>query len=136
MQELLRPDKGMLVFVLGLFSQGIVPVMLWTHPCAMLARTAVKLLAAMPAPVTNDADTTWKLSAWLLGTVGQVWTPARLITCLSSPQPPLKSWSELVIHLWLKCHLRAAQACLSIHIVICKGRQIETLQESSCAAGP
>ena len=75
-QELLRPNR-MLVSVLGLFTRGIPHLMQWAHPCAMLARTAVQLLAAMPAPATFTAKRTQKLSANLLGAAGQVWTSAR-----------------------------------------------------------
>ena len=74
-QELLRPDKGMLVFVLGLFTKGVPHLMQWTHPCAMLTRTAVTQLAGMPAPAKVKASRTRRLAAYLLGAAGQVWTP-------------------------------------------------------------
>ncbi len=69
LQELLHPN-GALRAVLDGASLGSPALAPWGLPCAVLARTAVKLLGRKPA-AEIDAQSCWAIAAWVRGAASQ-----------------------------------------------------------------
>ena len=104
-QKMLR-DSGAIQVVLQAFTFGMPVLAACMPPCASLARVAVKLLAAMPAPVPVDVDLTAELWALMLQAAGRVRLLAGASTCTLSV-------SETWHNAWL---IQSAQHAHLVHL--------------------